>query len=267
FAYSREREFPLSGGVSVVRKSIPLDERLAAYTTALLRRIAWHGVAMGEFTYDRATDRYTLMEINGRFQASTALSLDAGINLPRLVAALYGIGEPGPTPSYRVGIEERWLRGDLLALRDGLGGVKRRLTTGPAGAPPSRARVLGQFLRDFRPGIRMSRAVRPNRSHRVCRWTASMTTIRSAHCTKGAVMSWERCAERSTPRPAAAARASRAAGRPGPRNPADSTCTRGPATRRRAAAANGLRKMLPLHTTSTRAGARRARSAARAAPR
>ena len=154
FAYSREREFPLSGGVSVVRKSIPLDERLAAYTTALLRQIAWHGVAMVEFKYDRAADRYTLMEINGRFQASTALSLDAGINLPRLVAALYGIGEPGPTPSYRVGIEERWLRGDLLALRDGLGGVKRRLTTGPAGAPPSRARVLGQFLRDFRPGMR-----------------------------------------------------------------------------------------------------------------
>src|SRR6266480_6172359 len=51
FAYSREREFPLSGGVSVVRKSIPLDERLAAYTTALLRRIAWHGVAMVEFKY------------------------------------------------------------------------------------------------------------------------------------------------------------------------------------------------------------------------
>jgi len=97
FAYSREREFPLSGGVSVVRKSIPLDERLAAYTTALLRRIAWHGVAMVEFKYDRAADRYTLMEINGRFQASTALSLDAGINLPRLVGAIcwrYATGSP-----------------------------------------------------------------------------------------------------------------------------------------------------------------------------
>src|SRR5256885_7534625 len=46
-------EFPLSGGVSVVRKSIPLDERLAAYTIALLRQIAWHGVAMVEFKYDR----------------------------------------------------------------------------------------------------------------------------------------------------------------------------------------------------------------------
>ena len=155
FAYSREREFPLSGGVSVVRKSIPLDERLAAYATALLREIGWHGVAMVEFKYDPAADRYTLMEINGRFQASTALSLDAGINLPRLVAALYGIGELGPTPTYRVGIEERWLRGDLLALRDGLaGGRQRRLTAPPAGTPPSRARVLWQFLRDFHPRMR-----------------------------------------------------------------------------------------------------------------
>jgi predicted ATP-grasp superfamily ATP-dependent carboligase len=156
FAYSREREFPLSGGVSVVRKSIPLDERLAAYASALLREIGWHGVAMVEFKYDPAADRYTLMEINGRFQASTALSLDAGINLPRLVAALYGIGELGlPTPTYRVGIEERWLHGDLLALRDGLAGRShRRLTAPPVGTPPSRARVVGQFLRDFHPRMR-----------------------------------------------------------------------------------------------------------------
>src|SRR5204862_7753053 len=40
------------------------------------------------------------------------------------------------------------------ALRDGLAGVERRLTAAPAGAPPSRVRVLGQFLRDFRPGMR-----------------------------------------------------------------------------------------------------------------
>src|SRR5207302_4519709 len=120
FAYSREREFPLSGGVSVVRKSIPLDERLAAYSTALLRAIGWHGVAMVEFKYDPAADRYTLMEINGRFQASTALSLDAGINLPYLAACVYGAGEPGPAQPYRVGVVERWLRGDLLVVRDAL---------------------------------------------------------------------------------------------------------------------------------------------------
>jgi len=154
-AYSREREFPLSGGVSVLRKTIPLDARLATHATTLLREIGWHGVAMVEFKHDRASDSYTLMEINGRFQASTALSLDAGLNLPRLVAALYDVVEAGPIPTYRVGVEERWLRGDLLALRDGLAARHRRsATAAPAGAPPSRTAVVWHFLRDFRPRVR-----------------------------------------------------------------------------------------------------------------
>ncbi|HYT72111.1 MAG TPA: ATP-grasp domain-containing protein [Gemmatimonadales bacterium] len=153
FAYARDRELPLSGGVSVVRRSIPLDERLESYTAALLREVGWHGVAMVEFKYDLQADRYTLMEINGRFQASTALSLDAGLNLPRLVAALYGIGRTGPIPPYRVGVEERWLRGDVLALRDALIG-RHAPTAAPAGSLPLRRRVLWHFARDFRPGMR-----------------------------------------------------------------------------------------------------------------
>jgi len=154
-AYAREREFPLSGGVSVLRKSIPLDARLAAHATTLLREIGWHGVAMVEFKHDRATDSYTLMEINGRFQASTALSLDAGLNLPSLVAALYGVGVASPIPTYRVGVEERWLRGDLLALRDAFAaGHRGSPTAAPTGAPPSRAAVVWRFLRDFRPRVR-----------------------------------------------------------------------------------------------------------------
>src|SRR6266705_3753708 len=84
------------------------SDLLAAHATTLLREIGWHGVAMVEFKHDRATDSYTLMEINGRFQASTALSLDAGLNLPSLVAALYGVGVASPSPTYRVGVEERW---------------------------------------------------------------------------------------------------------------------------------------------------------------
>src|SRR5207237_10927252 len=88
--YGPVREVPLSGGVSVLRESVKLDERLRRYVTALLKEIKWHGVAMVEFKYDERCDSYTLMEINGRFQASTALSLDAGLNLPYLVACLYG---------------------------------------------------------------------------------------------------------------------------------------------------------------------------------
>src|SRR5437016_5786689 len=54
FAYERVRDAPLSGGVSVLRKSIRLDERLNNYVTALLNEIKWHGVAMVEFKYDES---------------------------------------------------------------------------------------------------------------------------------------------------------------------------------------------------------------------
>jgi ATP-grasp domain-containing protein len=150
FAYVRDREVPLSGGVSVVRRSIPLTPSLRRYTTALLGAIKWHGIAMVEFKYDEATERYTLMEINGRFQASTALSLDAGLNLPHLVAALFA-GAPRPkVEDYRVGVEERWLRGDILALagawRDPVG-----LGRPAGGATPGRWAATLRFLGDFRP--------------------------------------------------------------------------------------------------------------------
>lgn len=152
-AYAREREFPLSGGVSVLRRTIALDDRLVSYVTTLLGAIRWHGVAMVEFKYDRRADAYTLMEINGRFQASTALSLDAGLNLPHLVARLHGGGDLPEVSGYRLGVTERWLRGDLYALRDALR-LKGLAAAAPLGRPRSRLRALWQFVRDFRPGIR-----------------------------------------------------------------------------------------------------------------
>jgi predicted ATP-grasp superfamily ATP-dependent carboligase len=152
FPYERTREYPLSGGVSVVRRTIPLDQRLATWTTALLQAARWHGAAMVEYKYDRRLDRHTLMEINGRFQASTALSLDAGVNLPRLAACVHmGLEPPRMTP--RVGVTERWLRGDVLALDDALARHAPSLGT-PPGRRPALWSVLWPFLRDFRPGIR-----------------------------------------------------------------------------------------------------------------
>jgi predicted ATP-grasp superfamily ATP-dependent carboligase len=157
FAYSRDRNFPLSGGVSVLRRSIALDPPLKRYVTALLREIRWHGVAMVEFKYDPHDDRYTLMEINGRFQASTALSLDAGLNLPDLVARLFSGREIRSPGAYRVGVEERWLEGDLLALRDYLMGPRPEangLDLDPREKPPSKRSVVRRFITDFRPGVK-----------------------------------------------------------------------------------------------------------------
>jgi hypothetical protein len=112
---------------------------------------------MVEFKYDPRDDRYTLMEINGRFQASTALSLDAGLNLPDLVARLFSGRDLGSPRAYRVGAEERWLEGDLLALRDYLMGAPPEangLDLDPRGRPPSKGSVLWRFIRDFRPGVK-----------------------------------------------------------------------------------------------------------------
>jgi predicted ATP-grasp superfamily ATP-dependent carboligase len=155
FPYSRDREYPLSGGVSVMRTSIPLDPRVAKWTASLLGAMKWEGVAMVEFKYNETLDQYTLMEVNGRFQASTALALDAGLNLPYLVAGVFLDRAPTLFMPYRIGVRERWLRGDLMALRDGLAFNRGASPTrAPAGQTPSRLRLLLRFLRDFRLGTR-----------------------------------------------------------------------------------------------------------------
>jgi predicted ATP-grasp superfamily ATP-dependent carboligase len=148
FAYEREREFPLSGGVSVVRRSIPLDHDLSALTTRLLSTIGWHGVAMVEFKYDRRTRRYTLMEINGRFQASTALSIDAGINLPELAMSVHLDRETVPVSIYRNGVMERWLRGDIASLVGTLQPMHAN-GTGHIARVIAFVDALWPFLRDF----------------------------------------------------------------------------------------------------------------------
>lgn len=154
--YRRLRELPLTGGVSVLRESLPRDERLEDYVIRLLAPRRWHGTAMVEFKYDAERDGYTLLEINGRFPASTALALDAGINLPYLAYCLHA-GLPLPDRAlleYRIGVRERWLRGDLPALLAHLRGTTWRDAVPEARAAlPSRARAIGDFLLGFRPGI------------------------------------------------------------------------------------------------------------------
>src|SRR6266568_1424993 len=155
FPYARVREVPLTGGISVLRRSLPLDARLKTYVERLLGALRWHGIAMIEFRYNARTDSFVLIEINARFQASTALSLDAGLNLPYLVYALYTGGTLDDSYSYRTGVEERWLRGDVLSLLAALVGETQRSSVPDAERPlPSRARLVRDFLRDFRPGMK-----------------------------------------------------------------------------------------------------------------
>lgn len=116
FSHKRLREKPPSGGVSVLRESIPVDQTLKHCSERLLRALNWHGVAMVEFKKDDLAGDYKLMEANGRFWGSLQLAIDAGVDFPSILARI-ALGEMvAPIREYKVGVKTRWLWGDIDTL-------------------------------------------------------------------------------------------------------------------------------------------------------
>ncbi|MEX5216504.1 MAG: ATP-grasp domain-containing protein [Nitrospira sp.] len=144
FAHRRIREKPPSGGVSVLRESIPLDKGLVEPALRLLQHVRWHGVAMVEFKIDHDSKVPVLMEINGRFWGSLQLAIDAGMNFPWLLFQMAaGRIASLPENGYQSGIKSRWLLGDLDHLLLRLRKPEASLNL-PPGAPSK-----WQCLKDF----------------------------------------------------------------------------------------------------------------------
>jgi len=116
FSHERIREKPPSGGVSVLRESVPVNPLLKTQSEKLLKELGWRGVAMVEFKKDNRAGDYKLMEINGRFWGSLQLAIDAGVDFP-LLSTKVALGENiQPVESYKIGVKTRWFWGDLDAL-------------------------------------------------------------------------------------------------------------------------------------------------------
>jgi predicted ATP-grasp superfamily ATP-dependent carboligase len=114
FMHRRLREYPITGGASTLREGI-YDERLKELALALLARLKWHGVAMVEFKIDDRDNTPKLMEINGRFWGSLALSIFSGVDFPYLLHRLITEGDVPSVLSYQTGVKCRWLLpGDIL---------------------------------------------------------------------------------------------------------------------------------------------------------
>jgi predicted ATP-grasp superfamily ATP-dependent carboligase len=143
FAHQRLSEKPPSGGVSVYRESVAIDEELRDRSRALLERFGWQGVAMVEYKRDSATGQPYLMEVNGRFWGSLQLAIDSGVDFPRILAAC-ALGEDSQQiPTYRIGVRSRWWWGQV----DHLIGRVRRARTEPW--PPgirSAHRAIGDLV-------------------------------------------------------------------------------------------------------------------------
>jgi len=116
FSHRRLREKPPSGGVSVLRESVPVSPEAQRYAQALLDELRWEGVAMVEFKMDQASQTLKLMEINGRFWGSLQLAIDAGVDFPFLLLQMMTDEPVKPLCTYRNGVKSRWFLGDLDAL-------------------------------------------------------------------------------------------------------------------------------------------------------
>lgn len=153
FAHRRLREKPPSGGVSVLRESIPLPQPAAEYALRLLKHVGWHGVAMVEFKMERESGVPLLMEVNGRFWGSLQLAIDAGIDFPCLLYRLAAGDKPqAPDNEYRTGIKSRWLLGDIDHLLLRLFKSDRELSLPPDS--PTKFQTLIDFCRFYQPGMR-----------------------------------------------------------------------------------------------------------------
>lgn len=143
FQHRRIREFPLTGGPSVYRRSEPAEPRLADWSLQLLKAMEWDGVAMVEFRYDPKTGDAVLMEVNGRFWGALPLAVHAGVNFPYLLYLAQGLGTPRKVDRYRESLYCRQLTADtkwLLA-------VLRNRPGQPA--PCGKLSALGQYFWAF----------------------------------------------------------------------------------------------------------------------
>jgi predicted ATP-grasp superfamily ATP-dependent carboligase len=150
YQYKGPRELPLTGGVTTLHVSAPVDEDLRMWTLSLVRAMGYSGVANSEFRVDETTGRKVLMEINPRFYGPQSGTNLLGLNFP-YAAYQYALeARIDPLPAtYPLGVRNRYLRGEVDALW--------QLWKGEA-VPylmplPSRGRALLRVLSGFSPTI------------------------------------------------------------------------------------------------------------------
>jgi predicted ATP-grasp superfamily ATP-dependent carboligase len=162
FAHQRIRETNPTGGRASLARSIPPDARIVAPALRLLKALKWHGVAMVEFKDPGAPDAPVLMEVNGRFWGSLPLAIEAGVDFPVLLARLLLGQQVDPPAAYAVGVQCRYLKGDLSYLTaalkgrppDWTGPFPRRLAAVAAVAPwPGRWKPYNFRLADPMPAL------------------------------------------------------------------------------------------------------------------
>lgn len=121
--------WPTPSGVSSRAVSEPIDEDFAKKAAALVSDVGWSGLVELQYLTPTGGPRHVI-DFNGRFFGSMALTLAAGPNLPDAWGR-QALGLPiGDLPDGRPGVRYQWVAGDLRrAVAERRGGLVRDLAT------------------------------------------------------------------------------------------------------------------------------------------
>lgn len=106
FMHRRLHEVPYTGGVSSLRESW-WHSAIRDDALNKLQYLNWQGVAMMEYRWDKTTDQFYLMEMNGRFWGSIHLALYAGVDFPLLLLDAFHGRLPTPVEKFPRGMRCR----------------------------------------------------------------------------------------------------------------------------------------------------------------
>jgi predicted ATP-grasp superfamily ATP-dependent carboligase len=121
FQHRRIRDKKPTGSGSCLRESVAPDTAQLAAGERLLRAMNWDGLAMVEYKVDVDGTAY-LMEVNPRPWGSMQLAVEAGVDFPLLWYRVWSGGAVEEVHEYRVGVQCRYLVGDLYHLEGVLAG-------------------------------------------------------------------------------------------------------------------------------------------------
>jgi predicted ATP-grasp superfamily ATP-dependent carboligase len=143
------RTIPITGGTGVLRESVAPDPTLLRYSSDLLKRLHWYGVAEVEFRVDSRDLTPKLMEVNARFWGSMNVAIQSGVDFPYLLYLLAIGKQVRPVFNYRIGVKYRWLDGDEQNLRTILKGKQRLINL----EPPNKLNAVLCFLKFYEKNI------------------------------------------------------------------------------------------------------------------
>jgi len=147
FQHRRLKEFPYTGGFSVIAVAEAPNPGLIKSSLALLKAMQWDGVAMVEYIVN-SDGQAVLMEVNGRYWGSIALAISAGLDFPLYDWKLAHGERPEIPTEYAVGTKWRWTVGYLHRLYDLLD-----LARSSANAREVLYRDFKQLGEDFGPSV------------------------------------------------------------------------------------------------------------------